>query len=276
MGKIDLHIHTTASDGTDAPTQAVALAAQAGVRVLALCDHDTVAGVLPAIEAGRELGVQVLPGVEFSADWNGREVHLLGYGFEPAAEQIAGCCAWSVQERAQRNREMARRLAKLGHPVDLAVLEQTHPVVGRPHFAQELIRQGAAASVADAFARFLSPGTPGFVQRRLLPLGKLTEAIRGAGGVAVLAHPMHYGLDASVVRALVADAAEMGIQGLEVYYAANSAAQTADSEALAREHGLLRTGGSDYHGARKPGLRIGMADVPEEILPPLLARARYT
>lgn len=270
-GKIDLHIHTTASDGTLTSEAAVAAARAAGISTLAVTDHDTVAGVAAAQAAGERLGVEVFSGIELSADRQGVDVHILGYGVDVENEGLGQALDWVIVERRARNERIAAGMRADGVAVTIPALEAAYPgaTLGRPHFARVLVEQGRAESVADAFGRWLNRGRPYYQPRVRLTLEQAIAAICGAGGIAVLAHPLQYRFDQARLRDLVAETAQMGVSGMEIYYTGYSAQQREMLHALAREFGLLVTGGSDFHGDNKPDIHLGALAVPEDILPPL-------
>lgn len=271
--KIDLHIHTTASDGTMSPEELVGRAKRAGLGVLAVTDHDTMAGVDSAVSAGAALGVEVIPGIEVSTDYRGEDVHVLGYGLDAAHPALREVLNWVQEDRRRRNERIARRMQADGIHISLAELEAEHPgaTIGRPHFARVLVEQGRAQSVSDAFHRFLDPGKPYYLPRTYLPIARGIEIIRRCGGAAVLAHPLQYGYSPAELRRLVAEVAAFGVGGMEIYYTGYDAGQRGALSALAAEFGLFATGGSDFHGANKPQIVLGALDVPEQCLTDLKA-----
>jgi len=266
-GFIDLHCHTTASDGTFTPTEAVEHARALGLRALAVTDHDTAAGVPEALAAGEARGVEVVPGIEVSVDWRGFGVHILGYFIDPAAPALTELLDWVAAERTRRNGEIAAAMRADGIDVTLEALAERNPgaVLGRPHFAALLAETGRAADVADAFRRYLNRGMRYYRPRRYIPLAEGLSVIRGAGGKPVMAHPLQYPLNGEERRTLVADLKAAGIVGMECLYSRYDAAQTEQLLALARRFGLCVTGGSDFHGARKP-IELGTPQVPYELL----------
>ena len=278
MGRIDLHIHTTASDGTLTPEEVAARAKELGLTAIAVTDHDTVAGAAAGVAAGAALGLEVIPGIEISADFRGREVHILGYFIDPEDPALRPVLDWVVRDRDRRNEQIAANLARDGYPVSLADLRRENPdaVIGRPHFARALVAGGCAESVKDAFDRFLGEGAPYFLPRTYLPLRQAVDAIRKAGGAAALAHPLWWGFEDGFLRDLIAAVKDAGVIALEARYSTYSPEQTAYAEALAAEYGLLPTGGSDFHGAAKPDIQLGTGrgdlDVPEAWLEALKAR----
>lgn len=270
-GGIDLHTHTTASDGALAPRALVALAARHGVRVLAITDHDSTAGLGEAEAAAAEHpGLAIIPGLEINCDVEGGEVHVLGYGVEHEAPWFQEFLAGQREERVARIHRLAARLSELGLPIDpaevFALVKEGSP--GRPHVAQVMVARGYVRSVREAFERYLRAGGPAGVPRRRLTPAEAVQVIRRAHGVPVLAHPGVTGLDALIPGLL-----EAGLDGIECYYAEHSGAQTAAYLELCRRHGLVATGGSDYHGphtgrANPPGTPA----VPAEAWDALRAR----
>lgn len=258
-GKIDLHVHTTASDGTCTPEEVVERARAAGLTAVAITDHDTMAGVAPAIAAGDRLGVEVIPGIEISADYQDEDTHVLGYGLDPGAPALRRVLDWVREDRRQRNEKVAALMRRDGISVSLEALEAEHPggTIGRPHFARVLVEQGRAASVSDAFARYLNPGKRYYLSRSYLPMAEAVEIIRRCGGVAVLAHPLQYGYSRAQLRALAAYAAGLGVAGMEIYYTGYGPKDRAGLLGLAEEFGLFATGGSDFHGKNKPDIALG-------------------
>jgi hypothetical protein len=256
---VDLHIHTTASDGTLTPTQVVELARNTNLAAIAITDHDTMSGVPQAQAAGEALGVEVLAGIEISTDHQGCDTHVLGYGLDPTAPALQTVLDFVSADRRARNVRIAQRMRRDGVAVSLEELEQRFPggTVGRPHFARLLVEQGRAASVSDAFARYLDPGKPYYQERAHLPIAQAVEIIRQCGGVAVLAHPLQYGYAPAQLEQLVADARKLGMVGLECHYTGYTEEQQRSLAALAAQYGLIVTGGSDFHGDNKPDIALG-------------------
>jgi len=247
--RADLHTHTTASDGTCEPAENVRLAREQGLSAIAITDHDTVAGIPQALEAAAAQGVEVIPGVEVSSLARGQDIHVLGY-FVPYAdssfqEKLAGL----RETRHERNKLMIARLRELGIPITLESVyrrkQGTDKNIGRPHIAEELIELGVVSSVEEAFEKYLGKEGAAYVNPpRITPQEAIT-LIRQAGGVAVLAHPGLYN-DDELVQQLIA----FGLDGIEVYHPDNSEAQRLKYLQWAKEHGLVVTGGSDFHGWR--------------------------
>jgi predicted metal-dependent phosphoesterase TrpH len=266
VGRIDLHAHSTASDGTLTPAELVRLALERGVEVLAVTDHDTVAGVVPALEAAAGTGLRVLPGVELSALYRGGGLHLLGYGFDPAASGLGVRLRALSMGREERARAILRLLAKLGAPLSwdrVAVLAQG--AVGRPHIARALVAAGYARDVSDAFHRFIGEGRPAYLPSGRLCVAEAISLVREAGGEVALAHPLLPARPLDLVR-LLPELRDAGLTGIEVYHSEHDAAATARLRRLVDTEGLWWTGGSDFHGPSKPDAQLGAVPVPPDVL----------
>jgi predicted metal-dependent phosphoesterase TrpH len=261
MGLIDLHAHTTASDGILSPQELVRLAQRIGVSILAITDHDTLAGIPTAMAEGAKVGLQIVPGVEVTAYVDDIEVHILGHFVDPDDARLARFLASSRDDRVVRVRRMIDRLWTLGLPLDVDEILTQAPgsSVGRPHLAQAMVRHGYVTSVQEAFDRYLTPGKPAHVERSRIPSGEAIVAIKEAGGVSSLAHPGVYGHDEVIPRLL-----KQGLMGLEARHPDHSPEAIFRYERLRLQHGLLAPCGSDFHGL--PGLRestLGMPSLTE-------------
>ena len=268
---IDLHSHTTASDGEHAPAELLRRAAAAGVKTLAVTDHDTVQGLAAAQAAASAHGVRLVPGIEISADLNGREIHVLGHFLDPASPHLLGLQTVMKKERRTRMERMVAQLAATGIAVTMeAVLAVAGEAsIGRPHLARVLVQRGAAVSVKDAFDRFLGFGKPGYVERQRMSAGEAIELCRIAGGTATIAHP---GVS-KVSRAELGALAELGLAGVEANHADHVPSQAAAYARWAAELGLVATAGSDYHGETvSPGRKLGERSMTQTALDALQAR----
>jgi len=247
-GGVDLHTHTTASDGTLSPSELVRAAARRGVRVLAVTDHDSTDGLRDALaEAEQHRPLTIVPGLEINCDVPGAEVHVLGYLVDHEAAWFQDFLREQRAERVARVHRIAARLAELGLPIDpaevFAIVKEG--AAGRPHVAQVMVQRGYVKSVREAFDRYLHVNGPANVPRKRLTPAEAVRIIRRARGVPVFAHPGLADRDA-----LIPELVEAGLMGIEAIYAEHSAAQTAHYQDLCRRHGLVATGGSDYHGER--------------------------
>ncbi len=260
---IDLHAHTTASDGSLSPTELVHKAREIGLAALAVTDHDTLGGLAEAQEAARTEGIELIPGVELSVEDDGGRFHLLGYGFDPQNEALGRTLADIRKSRAARNAQMAEKMAALGMPVTMSDVRaeagEDSEVIARPHFARALMKKGVVSSVKEAFDRYLSTGKPLYLPKEVLTPHDAIALLHGAGGVAVMAHPGLVPLSASALADRVASLAqEAHLDGIEAYYSQHSRADTQRFLELADRHHLLVTGGSDFHGTAKPHVPLGI------------------
>ncbi|MGD9498463.1 MAG: PHP domain-containing protein [Armatimonadota bacterium] len=268
----DLHIHSTCSDGTQTPEQIVAEAIRKGLSAIAIADHDTVQGVMPAIEAARGSDLIVIPACEISTEYEGAEVHILGYWIDLDHEELHEKFRYVRNARRLRADEMVSKLRQLGVEITIDdVLAQTDGVtLGRPHVAQALLARGYVGGPQEAFDRFLGRGKPAYVPRYKLSPFEAVQAVLDAHGCPVLAHP-GLGVGDHIIRALI----EAGIEGLEAYHTHHSPSNTRRVLRLAEEYGLLVTGGTDSHG---PGgsypVEVGELDVPDQCAQALIAWAR--
>lgn len=258
--RVDLHVHTTASDGTLTPEELVVHALNAAIDVVAIADHDTVDGVLPAMNAAAGSALDVIPAVELSCEADGHGLHLLGYFIDLHHRPLLARLETLRQERMERARRMVEALVRGGYTLEMGdVLRAAGDgAVGRSHVARALVERGHARSVWDAFDRMLGRGRPFFVSRQPLQPEDAVALIRSAGGCAVVAHPGVSGVEPVLDRLVAA-----GICGLEAFHAEQDAAQRGHWSRLARRRGLIATGGSDYHGPGSAGARLGDAEVPD-------------
>ena len=276
MKRIDLHVHTTASDSTASPAEAVRLAKEAGLSAIAITDHDTVSGYAEAAEAGKKYGVEVVPGIEISTKY-GRAVHILGYYIDPDSDKLAPVLEWVVHDRDERNQKMAELMAADGLPVSYEEMHRRFgAVIGRPHFAEVLVELGLAKDIRDAFDRYVEKGQKYYLPRNFLSIERSIEIIREAGGVPVLAHPFQYKLDDAGLRELIEHCMESGLQGMECRYSGYSVEQSKYLGRLAEEYGLIKTGGSDFHGDNKKHISIGTGTGHLEVPYKYLEKLRQT
>lgn len=255
---IDLHTHSTVSDGTDTPEELVALAAKVGLSALALTDHDRQDGIAAARKRAKEAGIELVAGTEISCNHAGT-MHLLVYFLEPGEGPLQDELVRLQTARDTRNEQLIARLEILGLPVSLEELEAEsgNSGAGRPHVAVILVRKGLASSVQDAFDRWLAKGRPAYVEKeRLDPLPAIALALQ-SGALPVLAHPLSMGLSPRELEMTVGELADAGLVGLEAIYGRYSKEERADLAVMAAHAGLAITGGSDHHGTYKPDLTVG-------------------
>jgi hypothetical protein len=269
---VDLHSHTTASDGALAPRELVRLAARNRVRVLAVTDHDSTDGLPEAIDEATRHGIEIVPGLEINTDVPGAEVHVLGYYVDWEADWFQDFLREQRAERAARVHRIVERLTELGMPLTadevFAICQEGSP--GRPHVAQAMVNRGYVKSVREAFDRWLRTGGPANVPRRRLTPVDAVAVIRRAGGVPVLAHPGLADRDALIPELVAA-----GLAGIETYYPEHSVAQVTAYRAMCDHLHLVATGGSDYHGAHTGRTTtLGTPHIPLAVWENLKAKAR--
>uniref|UniRef100_A0A7C3UX37 PHP domain-containing protein n=1 Tax=Desulfobacca acetoxidans TaxID=60893 RepID=A0A7C3UX37_9BACT len=257
---IDLHTHSNASDGTLPPRQVVRLAKERGLKALALTDHDTIDGLAQAVAAGQELGVEVIPGGEISARHVNGSMHILGYFLDYASQDLAQRLAVLKQARKDRNPQIIAKLNALGLPITMEQVARLSGggQIGRPHIARALYESRQVRSIQEAFDIYLGNNGLAYVSKFRFPPEEAIGMIRNAGGLAVLAHPFTLGRHtAESLRPLLQELMALGLAGLECYYPEHSPDQEELYLSLARNLGLLITGGSDFHGDNKPEISLG-------------------
>ncbi|MEP7033116.1 MAG: PHP domain-containing protein [Actinomycetota bacterium] len=275
MPRIDLHTHSDESDGTFTPSEVVRRAAELGLDVVALTDHDTTSGLEEASEAAREVGVELVPGVEFSAELQATSIHVLCYWMDVSNEELQTELQRLRDDRFRRGEMMIEKLQALGFDISF---ERVREIAGggnivRPHVAQAMVEAGIVADEAEAFDRYIADGGPAHVPKHALdPLDSVDLIVR-AGGVCVLAHPGMWGAQSSVPEDLIAAMAERGMVGLEVDHTDHTPEQRAIYRAMAERLGLVATGGSDCHGTRYDPIRLGTSLCDPEQFAALRARA---
>jgi predicted metal-dependent phosphoesterase TrpH len=270
----DLHMHTTHSDGTLTPVELARLAKAQRVNAVALTDHDTVSGIGELVEETNKLGLEAIPGVELSAIFSPGTLHILGYGFDPEGP-IAQRLVEFQKAREERNPRILEKLKEMGMPLTLEevkAISKVHGQLGRPHIARALEAKGYVSSYAEAFDQYLSKGRPAYISKAGFTAKECVDLIHESGGVAVVAHPIQMRLKEPELRAKIKELVELGMDGLEVIHPDHSAEfQTLFSD-LADEFGLLKTGGSDFHGTHKPGIELGQGRPPYLFLEKLRER----
>lgn len=261
---IELHCHTTCSDGQLTPTELVKAAAHAGIRALAITDHDTLAGWAEAREAGQAYGLEIIPGIELSTTSGGHPLHLLG--FFPDAEKLLGPLQERQDQRRYRAAAMVERLAQLGFPIQLPQFSQAP---GRPHIAQALVKAGHVRSVREAFDRFLRDNGPAYIPYAPFSAVAGVRLLRSCGAVPVWAHPGLF-RGGGLVKTL-SGLVEAGLRGVEVYHPEQELGLRRTLLCLCERYGLIATGGSDYHGPNARGYHLNMMQLDFSLYQDLLA-----
>ncbi len=268
---VDLHCHSTASDGTFAPADVVRLAKDSDLTALALTDHDTIAGLSEAAATAKELGLDFLPGIEISCEVpRPATLHMLGYGIDIQSPQLRELTDQMMAGRDDRNPRIISKLNELNVAITMGEAEQQAggDVIGRPHIAAVLVKKGYASSIKQAFDKYLGQNGAAYFDRDRPTPKRGIELIRQAGGLPVLAHPVQLRTenDAQLER-IIKDLADLGLAGIEVIHSDHDAGLVDKYSALADRFGLLKTGGSDFHGTNKKDVRLGVANgrrVPRE------------
>jgi hypothetical protein len=261
---VDLHCHSTASDGTFAPAQVVQLAKDSGLSALALTDHDTIGGIAEAQAAAKNLGIDFLPGIEISAEFpRPGTMHILGYGIDPQLPALKNLTEELLAGRDNRNPRIVAKLNEMGVAVTMEEWEAEAKgvVLGRPQLAAILFRKGYVNSVKQAFDKYIGQGAPAYFDKERLTPRQAFERIREAKGLPILAHPVQLRLqnDAQLER-LVKDLMDMGLAGIEVIHSDHNTDVIEKLTRLADKYQLLKTGGSDFHGSTKADIRLGVAN----------------
>ena len=275
---VDLHTHTTTSDGTDSPARLVGAAAALGLSAVAITDHDTTQGLEEARKAAAQVGIELVEGVELSLEWRRGAMHLLVLMMDDP-DWLSSRLEEVRAGRVRRNLEIVERLRAQGVPVTIEQVraEGGRGTIGRPHFASLLVKMGYVTDIPEAFVRYLGKGCPAYVHRYRLGPAEAIELAHRAGGVAILAHPLTLGVEGVELSVVLGELAAAGLDGMEAYYGAYGPGTRRTLAGLARRHGLIPSGGSDYHGRFKPETRLGVGrgdlEVPDEVLAELRAAA---
>jgi len=261
MGYVDLHLHTTASDGVMSPSELVRYAKTKGLQAIAITDHDTIEGLEEGLSEGQKIGFEVIPGIEISAEHSPGSMHLLGFFIDIYHPLLNERLEYLQKARAERNPKIVEKLNRLG--IELSYEEVVKVSgggqVGRPHFAQVLLEKNHVRTFQEAFDRFLKKGSPAYVDKFRFTAKEAIHFINEAKGVAVLAHPNTLSMNGySELERLILRLIDEGLKGIEVYYPEHSALEVGQYKTLAERYGLLITGGTDYHGIEKNGLDIGV------------------
>lgn len=283
MHIVDLHVHSNFSDGTYSPEELIDYAFQKNLSAFALTDHDCVEGIPRATAYLKQKGypLQVIPGTELSVDYHRHEIHLVGLFIDPANKALQKETTKFVKKRKNRNLEMIENFRKAGIPMTLEALQSGNPdtIVTRAHFARFLIEHGVAKDSKEAFAKYLGEDSPFYVARTRMNAFDGIRLIREAGGVPVLAHPLHYKLPEKELRSMIQNFKEQGLVGIEVKYSNHFANDEIFVKQLAKEYQLLPSGGSDFHGSNKPAIDLGSGrgnlSIPYSYLEELAAYANY-
>lgn len=280
-GNIDLHVHSNRSDGTLSPTELVSYALEKGLQAFALTDHDTVEGLSEAFLAAQGTGLEVISGIEFSTEYMGRDIHIVGLDIDYQNTEFVSQLHCFRDSRNIRNRRMIERLRDGGINISVEQMANDfgNAVWTRAHFARYLMEHGYIKELSEAFEKYIGDKCPYFVPREKVTPIQAVNLIYRAGGIPVLAHPLLYHLDDSALSALLSSLKSAGLIGVEAIYATHSARDENLVRQIAKRHGLLISGGSDFHGSNKPNIDLGCGkgnlSIPYEILKNLRNRRKH-
>lgn len=266
----DLHSHSNCSDGILRPQALLSRAKEHGVTTLALTDHDTISGYAEAFSASEDLGIDLIPGIEFSCLWRGMGIHIVGLNFDPRHPELLKACQQQAATRDRRAHKIAERLAKCGFEATLEGAAQFagSGVIGRPHFARHLVETGAVKNHAEAFKKYLGAGKPGDVKQEWPAIATAVQWINDAGGTAVLAHPDKYNMTRTKLRAVIEEFIDAGGQAMEVVSGRQTPQITVDMARLAERYELWASCGSDFHVPDQPWQELGkFSPLPESCEP---------
>lgn len=268
---VDLHVHSNKSDGTFTPSELVTMAIKKNLTALALTDHDTTDGLEELANAAAGKPLAVVPGIELSTEYEGKDIHIVGLFIDPTQSDFRAHLKAFVESRDDRNRKMCANLQEAGIPISYEALQEANPgsVITRAHYGTWLLEHGVVSSVADAFSKYLGDHTPYFAPREKVTPQQAVSLIQKAGGLAILAHPILYRMSRERLDILVRRLKEVGLTGIEAIYATYNSREENQIRQLASKYDLLLSGGSDFHGFAKPKLELGTGYghlcVPDEV-----------
>ena len=269
---IDLHTHTSASDGTLSPAELIALAKEQGIEAVAVTDHDTIEGLSEAFEAGERLGVEVIPGMELSVEYGPGSMHILGLLIDPENENLNKCLTELQHSRSTRNPKIIEKLNELGMPITMKEVEKISGggQIGRPHIAAVLVKNGHVHNTQEAFDKYLKKRAVAYFERRRLTRAEAADVIHGAGGLLILAHPGTLSVNGSDLENLLSELKDSGFDGVEVFYNNHSQLEEDRLMKIADKLEFVISGGTDFHGGNKPSIRLGVGygnmAIPYEVL----------
>lgn len=260
MKPVDLHTHSTFSDGTLTPVELVNEAVKTGLKAIALTDHDTIEGVEEASKAGAKNNLEIISGTEISSDYNGKEIHIIGLFVNNKSAELSDFLNHLKQMRDKRNLKMIDKLNQLGIKITLDELEKisSGKIITRAHFARLIVEKGYSNSVNECFNKYLGDGKPGYINRVLPSYTETIAAIKKADGIAVLAHPLLYGLSENEINIMLSNLKTAGLTAMECYYSTHSKTDEIHLLNLCRKYDILPSGGSDFHGMNKPDIKMGI------------------
>nr|WP_317359220.1 PHP domain-containing protein [uncultured Tyzzerella sp.] len=264
---IDLHTHSTYSDGTYSPQELITLAYEKGLKAIAITDHDTIDGINYAKDRAKELNIELINGIEFSADYKGIEIHILGYFLDITNKNLLALLKELEKTREKRNLELIEKLNNIGVNISLDYVKSlsSYGLITKAHFATALLKKGYVKNRNEAFSLYLGKGKPAYVQRVLISYKEAINFILDAKGIPVLAHPIIYKMSEKDLDIAIKDLKNNGLCGIECYYPSNTLNQTNFLICLAKKYNLKITGGSDFHGENRPNVSLGNIFLEKQI-----------
>lgn len=269
---IDLHVHSTGSDGTYTPAELVLEAKKAGLSAMALTDHDSVSGINDALKAGETYGIEIIPGVELSTEYENTEIHVVGLFIDKTNRELQEQLHAFRDNRDNRNLKMIQRLREEGYEISAEEIYKQNPdsVIARPHIARYLVDTGQVKDMQTVFDKLIGDGCICYVDRFKITPMRAVELIHSAGGIAILAHPCLYKIPRRTLIEMLEKMIAAGLDGIEAIYSCNMGSDEKDYRELAEKYGLLISGGSDFHGTNKPYIHLGTGKgnlkIPYELL----------
>lgn len=264
---IDLHTHTTFSDGTYTPKELITLAYKKNLKAIAITDHDTIDGIYYAEQTAKNLNIELVKGIEFSAAYKDTEIHILGYFLDITNKNLLKILKDLEKTRYERNLQIIKKLNDIGLDISLNYVKSTSGggLITKAHFGMALIKKGYVKTMKDAFNIYLGKGKPAYVKRVLISHQEAIQAISNADGVSSLAHPMIYGISFKDLDKAIKDLKDAGLKSIECYYPSNTLKQTNFLLSLAKKYNLKITGGSDFHGNNRPNVSLGNIFLDKQI-----------
>ncbi|HKM03166.1 MAG TPA: PHP domain-containing protein [Lachnospiraceae bacterium] len=281
MKIVDLHVHSTISDGTMSPADLVDYAIEKGLKAFALTDHDTIDGILPATNAAKGKDIEVIPGIELSSEYHGKDIHILGLYIDYHSDVFLSHLRAFQNSRDVRNEKMCQKLQTAGIDITYEKLQTAfpHAVITRAHYAKFMLDNGYIKSMSEAFDKYIGDYSPYYIPREKVTPFEAIKVILEAGGIPILAHPILYHMSTPVLEELVSLLKEKGLMGIEAVYSTYSTSEERDMKRLAIKYQLCISGGSDFHGSNKPKIDLaygyGKLFIPETILTDLINRRPY-
>lgn len=272
MSYIDLHTHTTYSDGTYTPKNLVECAHKNNIKSIAITDHDTLDGISEAMEFGEKNNTEVISGIEISTDFGDKEIHVVGLFMDNTNKELCDILTLLHEKRKKRNILMTEKLNNLGIKISYSELEEISngKIITRGHFARIMTQKGYTKSIRECFIKYLSEGCPAYIKREVISADETLRLIKNAGGLPILAHPLIYKLGNEKLHTIIKYLKNAGLIGMECYYPTHTERDTAYLLSICKEFDILPSGGSDFHGDNKPGLKLGTGygnlTIPENIL----------